>query len=602
MEQVVERKDEALDRLRFTKLSQAKKLLRRARALEEHKKFVLAVASGKVTRIHALVRMALRRKSSISQILVLIDKAIAQLYSPKSYEEADFLRGLLFLRLGGARVAELAHRTLGTPAVSTLRKSALTKPLRPSVGSPTIEDVQYNVDVSFPLRQGDSDAPMQFVLMLDELKITDCCRWCPHTNKILGLCREHSHGITVDFETINEVQLICDALNEDKVHFATEATVAALGALCGDTRRYAARPIMLSGTCKRETGPQHARLIRTTLDACKTRTAEIGGKVISVASDGESRRAVALELLFLKRRISESSPLYPLLQNLRLFNLQTGDDDITLDKDYKHVFKRLRNTLLRENGITIDGCRVTPQLLRRHLLDSGVPLERVNYLLNPEDKQDVVLMYTLLRALWQLPDAPTDAMPTYAKVRASLKTYGRLCYYIVTPYVQLDLSLGEQLEHLSAALHLALSLFTCQDARDTFIPSGLLLDIAHMVKNAFVCVAKTKVSDPAGKFWLILLGTDRLETAFGILRTIVGNDANADLLQLATRMSNVTECANTLAEHPEWDRQPRRLRMAPMSSSGEISRDVDHINPSSWRGDVCVKTVVLQTCWQLGRK
>jgi hypothetical protein len=62
--------------------------------------------------------------------------------------------------------------------------------------------------------------------------------------------------------------------------------------------------------------------------------------------------------------------------------------------------------------------------------------------------------------------------------------------------------------------------------------SLLYTDIMIIIKNIFFCVAKTKVDDPLGKFWLILLGTDRLEQLFGILRTMVGNDANCDVLQI----------------------------------------------------------------------
>jgi hypothetical protein len=65
-----------------------------------------------------------------------------------------------------------------------------------------------------------------------------------------------------------------------------------------------------------------------------------------------------------------------------------------------------------------------------------------------------------------------------------------------------------------------------------------------MVKNAYFCVAKAKVDDPHGKFWIILLGTDRLEVLFGILRTMVGNDANLDLLQLGLRLTGTTEVSS----------------------------------------------------------
>ena len=67
---------------------------------------------------------------------------------------------------------------------------------------------------------------------------------------------------------------------------------------------------------------------------------------------------------------------------------------------------------------------------------------------------------------------------------------------------------------------------------------------------------KQKVDDPIGKFFLILLGTDRLEDIFGILRTMVGNDSTLDLLQLILRLGGTTEVSAILANHPEWDRSP----------------------------------------------
>jgi hypothetical protein len=66
-----------------------------------------------------------------------------------------------------------------------------------------------------------------------------------------------------------------------------------------------------------------------------------------------------------------------------------------------------------------------------------------------------------------------------------------------------------------------------------FLPRVLFTDIMIMIKNVFFCIAKTKVDHPNASFWIILLGTDRLEVSFGILRTMIGNDANTDLLQLA---------------------------------------------------------------------
>ena len=47
----------------------------------------------------------------------------------------------------------------------------------------------------------------------------------------------------------------------------SEATVAGIGTLSEFPHEYSVRPIMFSGTCKQETGPQHARVIQTVFDA-----------------------------------------------------------------------------------------------------------------------------------------------------------------------------------------------------------------------------------------------------------------------------------------------------------------------------------------------
>jgi hypothetical protein len=179
----------------------------------------------------------------------------------------------------------------------------------------------------------------------------------------------------------------------------------------------------------------------------------------------------------------------------------------------------------------------------------------------------------------------------------------KFAHHLITPYICIDLNLDEQLVHLSTAAHLALYLYHDNSARTKFMPSQSYIDIMLMIKNVYFCIAKVKIDSPSGKFYIILLGTDRLEIFFGFIRTAVGTDTNVDMIQLGSRASGLTEVAIILAEHPEWDHGPRRLRLPAISKdSGDITSKVDHINPASWRGNVEVTNVNLQTCWLLGRR
>ena len=249
------------------------------------------------------------------------------------------------------------------------------------------------------------------------------------------------------------------------------------------------------------------------------------------------------------------------------------------------------------------GRRITPNIMMTHFKSEGLTADHIRSLFNPEDAQDVKMAYDMLKDIWNLPRLDAQASsksPGFLQTREALWILGKLLFHLVFPYLCVDLSLSEQLEHLSAAAHLALALYRM--AGKDFIPTNLYIDVMLMIKNAFFCVAKAKVDDPEGEFWIILLGTDRLEELFGILRTMVGNDANLDMYQLIGRIAGTTEVSNILAKYPHWDRSPRRLRLPSLSRDAkEIPDRADHIKPASWRGNVNVKDVSLQTSWNRGR-
>lgn len=366
-----------------------------------------------------------------------------------------------------------------------------------------------------------------------------------------------------------------------------------------DHRIYPARPVLVSGDCKKETGPQHARVIQAILDGVNAIKEKTRIRFVSLASDGEKRRATSLIQLTLKNILNEDSPIYTLLSDLSFMDFHVGDDDITCDKDWKHIFKRLRNLLVRQRGVVVNNVRITPQILKEHLRQAGYSPQHIGAIFNPKDLQDVKLALDLLKDIWNLPRHANEASPGFAAAREAIWVLGRTIFHLVYPFLCLDLSLSEQIEHLSAASHSFLALYS--KAGMEFIPTELYCDIQHLIKNAIFCVAKAKKDRPNSKFFLILLGTDRLEELFGILRTMIGNDANLDILQLIGRLAGTTEVANILARYPHWDRGPRRLNCPAMSrDSTEISTFADHIKPGLWRGDVFVKNVSIRTSWSRG--
>ena len=166
-----------------------------------------------------------------------------------------------------------------------------------------------------------------------------------------------------------------------------------------------------------ETSKQQARLLKTILNACngQHRRNNLMYHTVSIASDGEAKCGDALMILTMTSQLSEHSPSYPQLQPLNLMNLLVGPDNITADKDFKHVIKRQRNIFMRNKGVKIQGFCITPSILHLHLQSNGTSSHCLWSLLNPNDKQDVILVYSLLREIWSLPPPPPDSSPAFAR-------------------------------------------------------------------------------------------------------------------------------------------------------------------------------------------
>ncbi|KAJ7734187.1 hypothetical protein DFH07DRAFT_967734 [Mycena maculata] len=453
------------------KLNDMCRLLGVVAELEEHKQFMMAVGSGKVTRITQLVMACLNNGVGIQGIIEQYHRACRVVYNPKNFDEDDKMLMLLILRLGGARLAGIVHHALGLPGISTIRSNTVIRHLRVSPGFPTIEEIEANINVCTE-SELDSRGPaiiVHLVLMLDEIAVERRPRWDDKTNKILGACRECCHKVSLELNTEADLETFFQALDDGEIHLAAEATVAAFGALPRDPRIYSPRPCCISGTDKHENAEKHAELIGRIMTATNRKLIRnnITYHTISITSDGEARHG----------------------------------------------------------------------------------------------------------------------------------------YHLLTPYMYIELSLHEQLIHLSTAAHLLFILYSDDGTGTNFMVNQTYVNLMVMIKNVFFCVAKTKIDIPDGKFFIILLGTDHLEVLFSLVRTAIGTDSNVNVLQLGSRCSNLTEVGLILAGQPNWDRSPRRLKL-PMiiNEAGYINCNADHINPASWKGDTHVRDVTLLTAWKQGRR
>lgn len=252
-----------------------------------------------------------------------------------------------------------------------------------------------------------------------------------------------------------------------------KATVAAIGVLSSELHEYAVWPVMFSGTCKRETGEEHAQVIKTILEVCNWQWTWNGAiyRTVCVASDGEAKCGDALVIQMMTSELSTDFPIYAHLHPLEYLNLLAGLDDITANKDFKHIIKWWqRNVFMRIKGVEVLGFCITLLILCSHLESNGISPPWIRSLLNPNDKQDIMLAFSLLKGIWSLPPSPPDCSPTFSLAWHALNIYGEFACHLMLLYICINLSLEEQLIHLSAAAHLAFHLYCHNSASTHFIP------------------------------------------------------------------------------------------------------------------------------------
>lgn len=348
------------------------------------------VSKGNIPRLYTLVSISHKAGDSIHTILEKIDKAVHDVYCPLSYRDQDYQQVFLFHKLGGVMVAELAHQIFGLPSIDMTCHHIITCPLTASPKFPTLKEMLLNLRVAFlsdavPAYSQD-DGIYGIQIMIDELKLETRMQWDAKSNTILGLCREHSKHIEMKFLSMTQAVTIQDVLTAKKLHLASEvhaslsphtttnwltsyqATIITVGILAKNPHLYGAQPFMISGMDKTEDVPSQMKLIGTAMNAVSLKSKDIHGILYSIALDGDSRQRLTAVKLTMKTTISANSPLWSILGDLELFNYECGENEETMDIEYKHLLKHLQNTVIHAKCTTINGVVLTSQVLKHHLL------------------------------------------------------------------------------------------------------------------------------------------------------------------------------------------------------------------------------------------
>ncbi|KIK97226.1 hypothetical protein PAXRUDRAFT_766452 [Paxillus rubicundulus Ve08.2h10] len=456
---------EQINGLKLQSLNDVQKIKRTLGKLEDHSMLVMALTKADVPWLRKLLHIALKNGASIRAIVRLIEDALEAGYRPRGHStEANDL-ALLIYRLGGANLLYALNQRLHIPSLQTLRKKMLFIKIAPTIGHISIDTVQKNIhDV-----------------------IIEAAVYMPQPNSVGGLCWTHSHRVEPVLHTYNSALHITNALKAETVHLSKEVTIAGAH-IVGKDGFY---PLLAAPTCKSEDASDMEFIFNTLINAWKATGADQRvGPLWFIATDGDATRRKGGHKTFLHTTLPITSPLYGMLSNLPGLNLHTGNDLVTLDFDFKHVFKRFC-TLIHSHAVMYlnNGQCINSFLLKRYLtMIDGIDEAATHKLLYPDDPQDVPHAVSLMRAVITLSQIDPvkwalnsdDPYPNADKITDfdALKIIRHILDNLLQPYTNVNLTISEQVIHLSCFAHLLYASYRNQ--RHRLMPNQLYYDSQSM--------------------------------------------------------------------------------------------------------------------------
>lgn len=310
----------------------------------------MLLATSDVRSLRRLLIVALRNGASTSAILNLLEQSINNKYSPRgNFTERELAVAFLAKSIAGPRMLYALSKHSGYASNSTVNRRYPIPRLIPSISIPTRDEISANIGAFL----GDSGKPASpflpgsirragNIMMIDGVSINEVCRYGLDRNCILGLCREHSHTVNTQVNSLDTVHAVEKALHEDKTCcYGKDATVVVVGPYA-DATHYTPVPIIVSPSCKQETAMQLSQWIKTAVDVWVSHPDGEAkhGPIWTIGSDGESSFWLMRMMLCMTETIEPTSDLGDILSRLCGLNRRTGYHGITGTCDPKHVIKR----------------------------------------------------------------------------------------------------------------------------------------------------------------------------------------------------------------------------------------------------------------------
>lgn len=416
--------------LELNVLNMQRKMWTMHKRLTNYERMIMLLSKNDVVGLRRLLAVQLNNGASPQVILAQLERAITGVYAPRGgWTNREYDIAFIAKALGGPRLLFALNHALGLPSTSTVQGRRIRR-LLTSRKKPDTAEIQDNI--TSILGPGGRKPPtlvngrrLGQQLMIDGIALEEVCRYDSSRNCIIGLCREHSDAMKLTLDSVEVVERIQRALfEEESCHLGKDGTVVAIAPVA-DKEDYSPVCIVLSPSCKKETGEELATWVARVLDAYRDHPCgeEVHGPIWTLATDGEASFRSARFALCMCEDLDRDCSLGRKLYALKGLNCQTGPRTILATCDPKHVIKRFASMIRSPTFIQVFDTTITAAHIRHYLATvPGMSEQTVTDLMDPADKQNVPKAVSLIRALKRVADspAPISSTPTNLKRRRAI--------------------------------------------------------------------------------------------------------------------------------------------------------------------------------------
>jgi hypothetical protein len=572
--------------------------IRFARGQSDERRLMCILSTRDVSGLRRLMAAAVKRGLDAHGIIKLIECSLEGKYHPQGgFSQRDLDIAFIVKSIGGPRLMYVLNHSHGLPSAREVSRKAKATRILTSVGVPSAAEAHFNI--GSVLNPSTRPAPVSLphwlsapgnALMVDDIALDPSLRHDPWRNCAVGLGREHAASVETKITGMDAIDKLQDALSSDSnpVSLATTATVVAVGTLAHVHSHWPAVPIIISPSSGSETSEALVAWLQTVIDAWYTNPhgSTLWGPLWTIATDGASVFRMARFALCSAIEIPIDDPLGRTLWQIPGLRRRTSKEGIVNTCDYRHAFKRIGAGCRNVNGLMVGTTMLTRPAFIDHLASlPDISADDAEILLDPLDKQNVPKATKLLQCLRRIREASdiTDLTSIEQKERRAVVFYARVMDFFVRPFIDVTLSLSDQVVSLLTYAHLIFAMYRIN--KSGFMTAALYADTQAIVEAIIITIARMQLIDGELCYYAIADGQDRLEGTFCRIRGL-NHDRNVDAQTLSYKAAIATELDAAFLRNPDLDRGHDRSNL--VGAEG-----VDKVNPEAWKGKLPVGQVEL---------